>query len=206
MVLTEGFKLTKTLQKIKAIAFLRFWSQVANVFKTTFKVNFRQYNKEFVEFSKSQIIEFSKNSSNVSHTQVSLSDMQVYLSFLDGYAYRIINFTENITQYNICFSSAHLATTKYNKELVMICNLQLFVQSSDAKQLYIFRQTYCLKEIYKLSETEFSKHVIDTEKSLIDTLTSALVRFDWLIELYFSINFSKLNTNEFNKIVKTDIN
>ena len=133
MVITEGFNLTKTLQKIEAIAFLCFLSEVANVFKTTFKVNFRQYNKEFVEFSKSQIIEFSKNSSNVSHTQVSLSDMQVYLSFLDGYAYRIINFTENITQYNICFSSAHLATTIYNKELVMICDLQLFVQSSDAK-------------------------------------------------------------------------
>ena len=151
LVIAEGFKLTKSLQKTKVIAFSCFLSQVVNVFKTTSKANCRQVNKEFVELKKNY--SFSLFIPNVPHSQVSLSNLQVYLSFLDGYAYRIISFTENFTQYKICFSSACLATITYIKEVVMICDLQLFVQSANAKQLYTFKKIYCSKEIYKLSES-----------------------------------------------------
>ena len=199
LVIAEGLKSTKTLQNIEAIAFSCFLSQVVNVFKITSKANIRPVKKDFVELKEKFSLSFFP--SNVSHSQLNLSNLQVYLSFLDGYAYRIISFTENFKQYQISFSSAYLATTTYIKDLVMFYDLQLFVQSANEKKFYVFRQTYCSKEVYSLCETEFSKHVIDSENSLITTLTTALVCFDWLIELVCSCIFASDSTNELNEIV-----
>ena len=203
LVIAEGLKLTKTLKNIKAIAFSCFLSQVVNVFKATSKANFRQVNKEFVEIKEKFC--FSLSPLHILQSKVSLSNLQLYLSFLDGYAHEIISFTKKFSKYQTCFYSAYMAIITCIKELVMFCELFLFVQSANANLLFIFRQTFCSKEIYKLCKTEFSEDVIDTEQSLITIRTSALVCFDWLIELVCSCVSAKFNSNEFSNVVVTSL-
>ena len=202
LIIAEGLELPEILQNIKAIAFSCFLSQVTNVFKSSSKANFRQVNKELVKLKKN--FSFSFSSSKVSQSQVSLHDLQVYLSFIDGYANKIINLKEWYTQYQPSYFSPFMSTITFIKELVMYCDLLLFVQCLNAKQLHIFRQTYCSKEIYKVCETEFYEDVINTKQSSVTILTTALACFDWLIELVCSCIFASTFTNEFNDTVVTD--
>ena len=64
-------------------------------------------------------------------SQVTLHDLQEYLSFLDGYAHKIISLKES-TLYQPSNFLPFMSAITFIKEFVMYCDLLLFVQCLNA--------------------------------------------------------------------------
>lgn len=147
---------------------------------------------------------FSLSFFNLSRSQVSLVELQTYLSFLDGYACKVISLTI-VFRHQLYYLSDYVKLFTIIEELVMFCDLLSFVQSPNANQLYIFRQTICSKQIHTLCKTDFSDRVIDIDRSLITFFSSACVCFDWLIELVCSLKCISFETVEFRDNITTGL-
>ena len=88
LVNAEGLELTRTLKNIKPMFFFCFLSHVVNLFNLTSE-NYQQDITEFKELKENLFLSFSQT--KFSQSQVRLHDLQVYLSFFDGYFHMIIS-------------------------------------------------------------------------------------------------------------------